>query len=209
MGWMEFVTTLVSTTAWPVVLVIIVLTFRKPITDILNSLEEARWGETGLKVSRQLDRAEEASEKVLDNLPEQAKTLDEISEAVALTGDAIEKAKARYTDALSEPDDENRFLALLQISPGAAIFDAWRDVEKELRALGDRHDLQTKPKFGSVMNVMNVLMKAGILKPDVAKWLNELRIVRNTAAHAQSTSTEAAFRFFELSRQVIPVLKTL
>lgn len=187
MGWMEFVSSLVGSLAWPAIILTAILIFRRPLTDLINSIEEARYGDTSVKVSRKIDKAEKTSENVIDPA-----VIDEVTQETEPVG--------------------NRFDLLMEISPSAAILEQWIHIEDALREVTSRYSKMATVKHsvrGTAVSMIHFLAAEGVVKPEIGQWLEELRQVRNAAAHAKDVSPADALRFQDLSQKVMRVLRHL
>ena len=96
------------------------------------------------------------------------------------------------------PDD--RFDALLAISPSAAILDTWRPVERKLIDLGKKH-FGNDTKYTPPHLVAEKLAANGYLMSRVVAMVSDLRKIRNDAAHSKDVSITDAIRFNQLALQ--------
>lgn len=113
--WFDRLVTLLGALAWPLVLLVVALLFREQWRVLLHRLDELRWGDKSARFSRRLDRLERAAPFPPPPLPPPDAETD-----LALSG------------------DHGRFLQLLEISPSAAVLDAWARVEEGLARLARR-----------------------------------------------------------------------
>ncbi|WP_188063746.1 DUF4145 domain-containing protein [Sphingobium sp. KCTC 72723] len=185
LDWLQFASSVIGSIAWPGILLAVILIFRKPLTELINSIEEARYGDTSVKVSRKIDQAEKTSENFID--------------------------PATIEGMAPEPEPiGTRFDQLMEISPSAAILDSWIHVEDALREVTHKFStMGTMPSRNGSTAMIRFLTSANIIKPEVGKWLDEMRQVRNAAAHAQDVSPADALRFQELSQKVLRILRQL
>ena len=112
--WFDRLLTLAGTLAWPLALVLVALLFRAQWIALLHRLDELRWGDKSARFSRRLDRLERAA-PFPPVLPASEDEPD-----LALSG------------------DHARFFQLLELSPSAAVLDAWARVEEGLARLARR-----------------------------------------------------------------------
>lgn len=179
MSWMDFVASLVESLAWPVAAFAIALVFRKQLLTLLENLEEFGWGEARAKFSKRIDKAEQVAE----SLP------------TPLNAPALP----------ASPTEEDRFEQLLAISPSAAVLDAWNPIEISLRKVAEKHGVPSS-RYVNPAGWVKELNKAGFLPMSVVTLVNELRKVRNVAAHSDEVTVSDALRFRELSGRVKGVL---
>jgi hypothetical protein len=181
MGWMDFTASLVGSLAWPVAAVIIAMVFHKQIAGLLGKVKSLKWGEAAVDFATKLDKAE-------DNA---AALTDQVGDPPALP-------------ALPPSD---RFQALLGISPNAAILDAWSQVDTQIRALGRHHGLSESPARPT--RLWDELVKTHALPIGIINMLNEMRMMRNAAAHGAETTPTDALRFQELSQRVLALIENV
>jgi hypothetical protein len=176
MGWLEFVSSMTGSLAWPIAAVIIAGIFRKQITNLLQRLNELGWGDAKAKFTKELDKAEATAQELPS--PENQQALP-----------------------APLPEEEDRFSKLLAISPSAAVLDAWQGVEAQLKRLAIQFNLPSHIHMNPVSWVKE-MSKKGELSPKVVTLVNELRMIRNVAAHSEEVSVSDAIRFRDLAFQV-------
>ena len=181
MGWMEFISSLVGSLAWPVAAVIIAAIFHKQIAGLLSKVRRLNWGDASIELAEQLDMVEDRARV--------------IEAEVALPAPMHEEAEV--------PDD--RFQALLTISPSAAILDAWKPVERRLATLGKEH-FGAGTKYTPTHKIAERLSAMGVLMSSVVGMVDDLRNIRNEASHSREVSVTDAIRFQQLASQVMSLL---
>ncbi len=99
---------------------------------------------------------------------------------------------------------DERFDALAEISPSAAVLEAWINIERALRELAHRKLLKER-RLQPVHQLMRELRSLQIISPRLASMLDDLRALRNEAIHQiterQISLTEAR-RYKEIVDQV-------
>ena len=154
--------TLVQAVAWPLAILVVALLFRAQIVALAHRLDELRWGDKAARFTRRLDRIERAAGPPPDE-----------DSALALTG------------------DHARFLQLLEMSPAAAVLDAWARVEQ---ARG-RLILQGKNEAA-----LNRRTRAA---------LADLAALRDQAAHGHPVTIPDALRFRTLAKRAVNEINLL
>lgn len=180
MGWMEFISSLVGSLAWPVAAVVIALVFHKQIAGLLAKVKTLKWGEAAVELSDQLDKVEDKARIVAAEEP-------------------------IVPQPLPLPDE--RFQALLAISPAAAILDAWAPVAKKVLALA-RAAYGNETKYLTAGKAAEKLAKDNMLKPTTVSMILDLQKIRNEAAHHRDVSATDALRFYDFAKAVTSVLST-
>lgn len=165
---------LLGTLAWPLALVVLALVFRPQLVALFARLDELRWGDKAARFSRRLDRLERAAAPLLADQTLAASDED-AGTVLALSGDHV------------------RFLRLLDLSPNAAVLDAWDRVEEGLAGLSRRHGTGAP----------------ALLRPQVPPMLSEMARLRAAAAHGEPITVADALRFRNLSKRVVNELNLL
>mgnify|MGYP001804252813 CR=1 FL=1 len=179
MNWLEFWASLVGSLAWPISAFAIAIAFRKQVLSLLERAHEVGFGDWKLKISQDFDDAEE----VARTLPPPPETAEQ---------------------ALSE-FRRRRFSELVSISPNAAIMEEWREIETRLESMAERLGLDILSRK-SPLRIMRALREAPVFPDSIVELIEELRNIRNSAAHSRTVTADDASRFRELSDQVIPFL---
>jgi hypothetical protein len=171
-GWLEFISSMVSSLAWPVAVVIIAFAFRTKLSDLLSKVQKISWGDASIDLAEKLDDAEAASK--------------EIAEEIVVREPAV-------------PDD--RFSKLVEISPSAAILDSWQRIERLLNERFVDEFLSGKRPI-SAHAVFRKLHREGKINSSTFNLLRELQQVRNIAVHEgeQGVTPTDAFRFYNMSK---------
>jgi uncharacterized protein YutE (UPF0331/DUF86 family) len=161
--------------------VTILVLFRRQFAAILDKIRAISLGDAKLELSEKLDKIENASRNV-----------------------EVEGTSQDVNDRL--PDD--RFRSLVEISPSAAMIDAWAKIEIQLKSIAKRrgYDQHTS---GSPYRTMSRLKNDGAITGSVFEILRDLRGMRNAVAHNQQASAVDAFRFWDLAQLATANLEKL
>lgn len=161
--WLDRLIALTGALAWPVALLAIALLYRAQLVALLHRLDELRWGDKSARFARRLDRLERTSP-----FPPPLPRPDEPDPArdLELSG------------------DHARFLQLLEISPNAAVLDAWARVEDGLARLARR----------GTGDALDHRIRARVV---------ELAALRADAARDQAITVPDALRFRTLAKRVV------
>jgi hypothetical protein len=159
---MEFVASIIASIAWPTAVLVAVLVFRKQLMNLIPALRRLRYKDLELEFS---DSVRELSEKASrEHLP--------------------------LPTAEEEPLVE-RLAVIADISPRAAILEAWLTVETAALETAERFRLLP---YGEVRRkphrLGDYLQKAEILNADIREVFDRLRQLRNTAVHAPEAQFE-------------------
>jgi hypothetical protein len=161
MSVLEFISSILSALAWPVAIVIIVIVLRRPLRHLLSRLETLRGPGVEATFQRQLEEAREEAVAAAASLP------------VGQRRDANQQERLEYSDLLQ----------LADLSPRAAILDAWLRLEFALTEAAKRADVPLTERRG-ILGLIEELEKRGIIAPELRSPLRRLRNLRNVAVHA-------------------------
>lgn len=158
MDWLAFIAAMTAALAWPAALVAIFLLVRRPLVARLPELESLEWKDFRFRFGRRVhELAAEARHALVQT---------EVDAAPALDGEAHR-------------------LQLADISPRAAILEAWIELEGAAAlALRRKGAVVTRQELQQPSRLADALITAGLLGASQAGLLSELRRLRNAAAHA-------------------------
>lgn len=99
-------------------------------------------------------------------------------------------------------------LALLATNPRAAIISSWLEVEEALRALLKARNVAPSA-LGSPLRTLQSVRELGIIDPVFIEFTDELRQLRNRAAHDSdfSPSPESVADFARLAKELADVYR--
>ena len=178
-----FIVGIVDAIAWPAIILVLALLFRRELGPLIANLRKFSWGDKIVEFDKRLAAAESEAKELSDEVPV----------------------------ALPPPNDtgENQFEATLEISPELAIVQSWMPVECRLLALATKHGY-VAGRARSISYILRRLESDGVLDKRTARIIDELRELRNLALHSPATrsiSVQEARRYAELTDTVIDVLK--
>ncbi|MBY6053312.1 hypothetical protein [Cytobacillus firmus] len=158
MNTLEFISTLIKSLAWPIVVLTIVIILKDPVRKIISNLNTLTFNNLEMSFEQKLDQLESTLEEK-DPTDEQTQT--EIS---------IDKD----------------FLTVAQISPGAAITMAWTKIEQEIHTFIIRHNLSDKPNLTPLKNIQ-ILQSSGLVNMETNASLNELKNITKPSSTSSCT----------------------
>lgn len=174
----EFIARLVEALAWPIVTLLIAIIVRKPVISLLKNIEKIKWQGTELEFRNQLINAERGARE-LSLPPAEEVKLPTFKQEMSL----YEKLKA-----------------VAEISPAAAVTDAWKAVHfaamelakvKGQNVVGSR----TGPR------VIEDSIAEGLLDIGALGLYEDLRVLRNIVMHRSdfSITVSDALRYIDLA----------
>jgi hypothetical protein len=173
----QFIASLVSSLAWPVAVVIIVLLFREQLGKLLDApLRSLKAGPSGVEL--EFDRTISEVAAQVEPLPQ------------------LEPPRESATADLAD---------VAALSPTTAVLDGFARVEEKLRArLRDAGDQRADEKRGAVALARYANQKQ-LISPETVEAIRGLAVLRNLAAHggASDVTPDRAAEFLALVDAVI------
>jgi hypothetical protein len=211
MGWMEFVSSMTGSLAWPVALVIVAILFRTHIVGLFRRVEEIGFGGATAKLGKELDKAEQ----IATTIPEPPAEPE--LEPPVLPSDAVESERTDDYRERNHHDikpanrpeqyfriNEETFEDLLGISSSAAILEAWAPVERALHRLARNNGwTERRSQRTSPAGLAEDLANKGKLPITVVTMIAELQRIRGLAAHQGEVTTRDAIRFKRLAEEAL------
>jgi hypothetical protein len=184
---LTFISKLIDALAWPLVVFILGLVFRKQVSDILPWVRKLKAGP--------VEAVDIEARKLLDDSKEAA------ANSPSISGDSKSKEQG--------PDVE---LALAKIysakqDPVKMILEGWSNVDGALFRFGKDAGILIDP-MGSTNNVYMRVMSTDLLLPSTKKLVLEIHEMRNRVAHANiKPSINAAKDYLLAVEQVVRLIE--
>lgn len=177
---MDSLIRMIDALAWPVTAIVIVLMLRRHIGSLLSRLTHLRYRDAEADFETGLRKAESLAQEPLPD-------------------EAWEGEPRLSPKTYSEVQKELERLA--EISARAAIVEAWRYVELAARATADV--LGIKGRGAPTSEVVRELVKMQVFHGEAPDLVEELRLLRNQAAHSEyfDVPADAARRYIDLALQ--------
>lgn len=173
MNWKQFVASIVGSLAWPVLILVIVLAFRKEFSNLIGQIKRIAAGSVKVELAEQVAAVRAAGEAV-----EVEQAIDP-SDAIAL---------------------DPSLLQMVQSFPEAALLQAFKELEGTILQIRSR--LPDGKPFRTMVEVLKALVNQGYITESVLALFNKLRAARNTAAHAKGEEEMSPGEALELIRQI-------
>jgi hypothetical protein len=205
LDWLTFVSSLIKSLSWPLIILAVALIFRRSIANAMPQLRKLKAGTTGLELEwdRRLEEArEELRETTIAKLdpPSEPEPQQHIDRPPAPPADqprsttpSQKSIDAISIDALqavinSGEDFLDEMRQIAQISPAAAVLESYSRVESLLR-------LQIQRERGlegalSLRELEYYARALQILHPPEVVAFRDLRVLRNVLAHDRDTTDE-------------------
>jgi hypothetical protein len=175
MDWLQFIVGMVSSVAWPVVVLTVVLMFRAQLARIVERLAHLKYKDLELEFEKVKQQAEQLQ-------------LEQEPQPPLIAPDPV------FTSL------EDQILDAVERAPSAAILLAWSGLETAIAAAVSRLVISPdSPSYRSPMRNIDMLARHGRLSKSHEKLLHEMRTLRNKVAHEQdamlSISPEQALNY--------------
>lgn len=186
MDFWSFVASLVSSLAWPGTLVVLVIILRKPIAELIPLLRNLRYKGLELDFDRGLEKLEAEADRA--ELPPIAPT----------------------TAPPDEPPFEEEYWGTIErlsdVSPRAAVAEAWRRVEWAVDEYFKRLGQETPNSYQGMLRAITAQNRE---VPPAMRLLQDLRVLRNKAVHAWEFDIDKmrAIEFAQLAERIIASLE--
>jgi len=185
----EFISSIISSLAWPAIVLIIVFILKNPLSKILISLTKFRYKDLEMEFER---------------LKSSAKSLPETIESKTIP----ESERIIYSSL------EEQIADIAPRSPEGAILIAWSTIEAAVSSAVMRLAISPEPpSYRSVIHNIECLKKYTDIDKTVFAILNDLRTVRNQVAHVRERrykiSVEQALSYGKTAEKIIKILQNL
>ena len=184
MDWFTFTSNLVDSLAWPIVLVVVILILKKPITNLIDRITRIAGKDISVDFSKELSRL---TQKVDRNL-----------------------ATKDLYDFIVNGEEIQKYFADAYIDSRSAIINGWLMIEEALRDLAKSSQLDLKHYEPSV-KVLSILRNRNILPNDMYKTINEARRLRNEAIHSMDfdISPDDAQNYVSMANKISSYLRSI
>jgi len=185
----EFISSIISSLAWPAIVLIIVFILKNPLSKILISLTKFRYKDLEMEFERLQSSA--------DALPE-----------------TIENETIPESERIIYTSLEEQIADISQRSPEGAILIAWSTIEAAISSAIMRLAISpVSTSYRSVIHNIECLKKYTNFDNIVFAILDDLRVVRNQVAHARDgrykVSVEQALSYGKTAEKIIKILQNL
>jgi hypothetical protein len=177
---LQFIASLVSSLAWPMAVIVIVIIFRSQIRQLASRpLRRLRAGPVEMEFDRLLSEVELAVE-------------------------ALASATSGGPTGPGSPVIEE-LEGMVPTSPVAAVLEAHAAVERELRDLLAEADPAADTSRMPTSRLLREALERGIITPEAAKAVEGITVMRNLAAHGRASeiSPERAREYLALVDAVL------
>jgi hypothetical protein len=177
MDTLTFVAEMVKALAWPITVIVVLILLRRHILALLPLIRKLRLKEFEIEFAEKVDELKDEAPRALRHMP-------------ARPASAAEQAEQQVIRQLAD------------ISPRAAVVEAWRVVEKTaLELLRARKKIELPSDRMPPSDLGKLLHMTGALDSDQLWLFNKLRKLRNRAVHEDFSDVdrEAVLEYIEMA----------
>jgi hypothetical protein len=185
----SFISAIINSLVWPFVVLVVLLVLKKPLSQLLLSLNKLRYNNLEIDFGKELAKLEKTLEKQ--------------------TNTKETNIKSDYKN-----EKEIEIKAVAEINPSAAILMAWSMVEQEIVTTINRMAGSPDfPAYNSVLKNINLLLDNNFIDEHIYASINEFRVLRNKVSHAHSSIEQItyleAIKYYEIAIKIIDQLKQI
>ena len=169
---------LVKALAWPVAVIVLLIMLRKPLIEFLPHARKLKYKNFEIELSEQVRELEKRAARELPAQP------------------AAAAAPAGSLEGLHK---------LTQVSPAAAVMEAWREVEGGAARLIAEHDIRLETDTHTPFRrIQQTLSEHKLVDRSKLRLFSDLRQLRNKVAHARDyeISPQQAARYVDVAARL-------
>lgn len=199
MDTLTFISKIFASLVWPATIVIILWTYRKPVSRRLQALSKLAYKDLTMDFRREMSELETAALNVKSTIPDN------------MNDDVTPTQTGRNVIPKSRDEDVNQ---VAEVSPSAAISLSWSIVEKSilLAALRLAIFADGSPHSSALQNIRS-LHKVNAIDKEMYNVLERMRQIRNKAVTGQyanvDISTEDALDYHQLTLDMVKKLNEI
>lgn len=176
MDWLTFASKIIGDLAWPVVALAIVFMLRRPISNLLPDLRRLKYKDLEVDFGKSLEDVE----KKLNEVPSlEAPSIEHVPE---VEPEPLPKTRKELVAKIAE------------LSPTSAILESWKNVERTLDFYFSARGIK-RPASGQT--IVGHLDYDPNFPPQLVSAYQELRVLRNRAAHERESISAAHAKEFD------------
>lgn len=196
MDGLQFVSSIVASLAWPLVILVIVIVLRRSISRLLDGpIKSFRFGPAGVE----LEKWDRAAADVRSEVTHPA------------SGDRTGSVRDSEAGPLAEPKPafglREELQSVAEAAPRAAVVEAFSRVEVQLRSMVDQGIAKAPSKTGG-RALAHLALSEGVINEDTFNAIDGLSVMRNLAAHGtDDLDVSRALDFLDLADAVLYTMR--
>lgn len=187
----EFISSIISSLAWPIIILIIVFIFKNPLGNILISLTKFRYKDLEIDFER-------------------------LKSSTNALPDTIESKTIPESERIIYSSLEEQIADIAPRSPEGAILITWSTIEAAISSAVKRLAIPPDPEslsYHSILNSIENLKKYTNIDKTVFVILDKLRRLKNQIAHVRDgrykISVEQALSYGKTAGKIIKILQNI
>jgi hypothetical protein len=183
---LTFISNMIRALAWPLIVLVIIIIIRKPLFRLIPLVRELKYKDLNIKFGEELEKLSDQADEA--NLPSSLQSEEMIIEFTPEAG---------YWESIEKISD---------ISPRAAIVEAWRRVEWILNDYFRKNNIEPPSSYQAKLRI---LREQKDLPTSFFSLFDKLRILRNKAVHARDIDIDSqnAIEFAQLADRIVKALE--
>lgn len=192
MGWLDAVTSIVSSVTWPAVVVVAIVLMRQPLRRLVGRLESYEGAGQKISFGKAVEELEVKAEDSIGRSTESNRLNQDKSKG----HDDARATVSNHQSAHSYDSVWPSLVQLAKVSGSAAVIESWREVERSLTNLFEKARAmrggasEARRAHESVNRMLDYLGRIDALSPDKIATIRELSSLRNRAAHTDIMISE-------------------
>lgn len=183
MNTLEFISSIIKSIAWPSVIIVIIITLRKPLIKLLLNIDKVTYSNIAIEFSEELKAAKQNLEKAKP----------------------VFSMKSKQDKSFTKKESE--IIEVAKISPSASITMSWLMVEDAIYQIID-NGFQDEKEI-TLLQSIQFLREQGVISPEIETVLHKLSRLKNSAAHGnlnEKLPYSVAFEYFGLAKNIKDIL---
>jgi hypothetical protein len=197
MDTLSFISSILSSIAWPLAVILITYFFRSSISNLFESVRLKRIKRGDFQIDFEQKLSEVRGKVEVASLP--------VAKPSKSPKKLVQPGAERFLI-------ENDVMSIANVNPAAGIALAWSQVERELQSTIEKFKINVAYPYNSAVKNIQALYEQKIISQQVYEALNDLRTLRNKAVHAMYDTTltiTEAEDFAQVAENVVRVLSGL
>ncbi len=184
MDWLTFVAAVIQAIAWPVTVLVIVLLLREPIAKLIPALQRLRYRDLEIDFGQRVQEVASEARRAFPTSP--------------VDGDELGRMRRHLAE-------------VAPLSPRAVVLEAWLELEESAIDATKRRGLNLPSReLRAPILLGQALAQAGILDAGKQGIFDQLRNLRNAAAHASNLALDedSALAYADSALRLAEYLRT-
>src|SRR5216683_6249720 len=201
MNILQFIASLISSLSWPVAIVLIILILRKPLSQIILSLQKLSYKELQLDFSQEVSKLVSAADRA--KIP-----------TVTIENGSRSRERIFTPSRSLDGNFDDQVTSLAKTAPTAAIVMAWSQVEAEIQSAINRLAISPdNPLYNSWLRNIRLLRENNYIDEHTEKILEGLRVLRNKVVHGEAKEEELTYtqvmEYAQLAKRMVKLLASI